>query len=55
MNLWNEEVKTGTKYVVHMPTKGLKQGQPLRLRKYDPVTRKHHWFVTKKMPSHAKK
>ena len=54
MQLINEEVKTKTKYIVHMPTKGEKQGKPLRLRKYDPVTGKHHWFVTKKMPSHSK-
>ncbi len=55
MQLVNEEVTTHTKFIVHIPTKGMKQGMPLRLRKFDPVTRKHHWFSTKKMPSHAKK
>ncbi len=52
--LMNEEVETGTVYIVHLATKGEKQGQPIRKRKYDPVTKKHHWFKTRKMPSHAK-
>jgi len=54
MQLVNSEVTTKTKYIVHMPTKGQKQGQPLELRKFDPVTGKHHLFKTKKMPSHSK-
>lgn len=54
MQLVNSEVVTHTKYIVHMPTKGLKQGKPLELRKFDPVTGKHHLFKTKKMPSHSK-
>jgi len=53
MQLVNSEVETHTKYIVHLPTKGVKQGQPIELRKYDPVTRKHHIFKTKKMPSHS--
>ncbi len=55
MQLVNEEVTTKTKFIIHMPTKGEKQNKPIRKRKYDPVTKKHHWFSTKKMPSHAKK
>jgi len=26
----------------------------LRLKKYDPVLKKHVWFVEKKMPPHSK-
>lgn len=54
MQLKNEEVETHTKYIVQIPARGTKQGMKLRKRKYDPVTQKHHWFVTKKMPSHSK-
>lgn len=54
MQLVNDEVRTKTKWIVHIPNKGIKQGHSLRKRKYDPVTKKHHWFVTKKMPSHSK-
>ena len=54
MQLVNSEVETKTKYIVHLPTRGEKQGKPLELRKYDPVTGKHHLFRTKKMPSHSK-
>jgi len=49
--LVNEEVSTKTKYTIKKTTKGEKASQPIRLRKYDPVTRKHHWFVDKKLPS----
>jgi len=49
--LVNEEVKTKTKYMVNKPTRGEKVSEKLRLRKYDPVTRKHHWFVEKKLPN----
>jgi len=52
--LVNEEVVTHTKYIVNLATSGIKAGQPIRKKKYDPVTGKHHWFKTKKMPSHAK-
>ena len=55
VQLVNEEVpNTGTKYVIKKPSKGTKKGEKIRLRKYDPVTRKHHFFVEKKMPSHSR-
>ena len=54
MQLVNSEVETKTKYIIHMPANGEKRGQPIELRKYDPVTKKHHLFKTKKMPSHSK-
>ena len=36
-----EKPETGTKYIVRKPTKGLKVAEKLRVRKYDPVVRKH--------------
>ena len=35
-------------------TKGMKVAEKLRLKKYDPVLKKHVWFVEKKMPPHSK-
>ncbi len=32
-----DNVKTGTKYIVRKPTKGLKASEKLRLKKFDPV------------------
>ena len=49
-----ENPKTGTKYIVRKPTKGMKVAEKLRLKKYDPVLKKHVWFVEKKMPPHSK-
>ena len=49
-----ENPKTGTKFIVRKPTKGLKVAEKLRLKKYDPVIKKHVWFVEKKMPPHSK-
>ena len=43
-----ENPKTGTKYIVRKPTKGMKVAEKLRLKKYDPVLKKHVWFVEKK-------
>lgn len=55
VQLVNEDnPKTGTKYVIKKTNKGLKASEKMRLRKYDPVLRKHCWFVEKKMPSHSK-
>ena len=45
-----ENPKTGTKYIVRKPTKGLKVAEKLRMKKYDPVLKKHVWFVEKKCP-----
>ena len=36
-----ENPKTGTKYIVRKPTKGLKASEKLRVKKYDPVLKKH--------------
>ena len=49
-----ENPKTGTKYIVRKPTKGLKVANKLRMKKYDPVLKKHVWFAEKKMPPHSK-
>ena len=49
-----ENIKTGTKFIVRKPTKGLKASEKLRLKKYDPVLKKHVWFIEKKMPPHSK-
>jgi ribosomal protein L33 len=46
--------ETGTKYIVKKSTKGSKTGTKIRLRKYDPVSRQHCWFVEKRMPSSKK-
>lgn len=54
VQLINEEVPTKTKYIITVPTRGTKNGQKIKLRKYDPITKQHHVFTTKKMPSHAK-
>ena len=40
--------KTVTKYIVRKPTKGLKVADKLRMKKYDPVLKKHVWFIEKK-------
>jgi large subunit ribosomal protein L33 len=45
---------TGTRYYVKKPTKGEKRSIKLKQRKYDPVLKKHVWFVEKKMPPHSK-
>lgn len=45
--------ETGTKFIKKKPTVGGIQ-KKLRLRKYDPVLRKHCWFEERKMPSHSK-
>ena len=49
-----ENSKTGTKFIVRKPAKGLKASEKLRFKKYDPVLKKHVWFVEKKMPSHSR-
>ena len=40
-----ENQKTGTKYIVRKPSKGLKASDKLRLKKYDTVIKKHFFFV----------
>ena len=49
-----EKPETGTKYIVRKPPKGRKVAEKLRVKQYDPVLKKHVWFVAKKMPPHSK-
>lgn len=54
VQLVNSEVDTKTKYIRSKPTRGEKASNKLEMRKFDPVTRQHHVFKEKKMPSHSK-
>ncbi len=42
------EENTGYFYTTTRPTRGLKANEKLRLKKYDPVIRKHCWFKESK-------
>jgi large subunit ribosomal protein L33 len=44
----------GYYYYALKPNKGEKKNQKLKVRKYDPITRKHRWWVEKKLPPHSK-
>ena len=50
------EEKTDSKfyYYAKKPTKGEKAKDKLKLKKYNPNTRKHEIFVEKKLPPHSK-
>ena len=41
-------------YYVKKPTSGLKAKVKLKIKKYNPDTRKHEMFVEKKLPPHSK-
>ena len=41
-------------YYAKKPTSGLKAKDKLRMKKYNPVTKKHEWFIEKKLPPHCK-
>ena len=41
-------------YYAKKPTKGEKVKNKLKLRKYNPNTRKHEFFIEKKLPPHSK-
>ena len=41
-------------YYVKKPTKGEKAKIKLKIKKYNPSTRKHEIFVEKKLPPHSK-
>ena len=43
-----EKPETGTKYIIKIPTKGQKATTKIRLRKYDPVLRRHIDFREEK-------
>ena len=44
----------GYYYYAKKPTSGLKAKDKLRMKKYNPATKKHEWFVEKKLPPHSK-
>ena len=50
------EEKTDSKfyYYAKKPTAGEKAKEKLRMKKYNPATMKHEWFVEKKLPPHSK-
>ena len=41
-------------YYVKKPSSGLKAKVKLKIKKYNPSTRKHEIFVEKKLPAHSK-
>ena len=41
-------------YYVKKPTKGEKAKIKLKIKKYNPDTRKHEFFIEKKLPPHSK-
>ena len=41
-------------YYVKKPSSGLKAIVKLRIKKYNPATRKHEMFIEKKLPPHSK-
>ena len=41
-------------YYVKKTAVGEKAKNKIKLKKYNPATRKHEWFVEKKLPSHSK-
>ena len=41
-------------YYAYKQTAGEKAKEKLKLKKYNPATRKHEWFVEKKLPPHSK-
>ena len=41
-------------YYAKKPTKGEKAKEKLKLKKYNPNTRKHEFFIEKKLPPHSK-
>ena len=41
-------------YYAKKPTKGEKAKNKLKLRKYNPNTKKHEIFIEKKLPPHSK-
>ena len=41
-------------YYVKKPTSGEKAKVKLKVKKYNPATRKHEMFIEKKLPPHSK-
>ena len=50
------EAKTDSSffYYAKKPTKGEKAKIKLKIKKYNPSTRKHEFFIEKKLPPHSK-
>ena len=55
-NDFYQSEKIGAKfyYYAKKPTSGLKAKDKLRMKKYNPATKKHEWFIEKKLPPHSK-
>lgn len=52
VNLVSErDPKCGFRYTIQRTNKGLKASGKMRFRKYNPVIKKHEWFVEKKLPN----
>ena len=49
-----EKPNSSFNYYVKKPTAGDKSKDKLKMKKYNPATRKHEWFVEKKLPPHSK-
>ena len=49
-----EKPNSAFNYYVKKPTAGDKAKDKLKMKKYNPSTRKHEWFVEKKLPPHSK-
>jgi large subunit ribosomal protein L33 len=41
-------------YYAKKPTSGLKAKDKFRMKIYNPATKKHEWFIEKKLPPHSK-
>jgi len=41
-------------YYIKKPSAGEKAKIKIKLKKYNPSTRKHEWFIEKKLPPHSK-
>ena len=49
-----KKVDSSFYYYVKKPTKGEKAKIKLKIKKYNPNTRKHEFFIEKKLPPHSK-
>ena len=49
-----KKVDSSFYYYVKKPTKGEKAKVKLKLKKYNAETRKHEYFIEKKLPPHSK-
>ena len=49
-----DKIDSAYYYYTKKPTAGLKAKDKLRLKKYNPATKKHELFIEKKLPPHSK-